>query len=976
MDNANPMRGAARILIALLAAAALLGATSCSNEIDDNGLVTPSDGFEGRMKDIILTLETESFHGGDCGLSILAPDSSLISRQCTHSRRGHRSTLSLSTGLKDGEYRLLYLEYPADAEDAAEGHATRQYGLGCKIRVSGTSMTVTSDYDSRMGLSGAGTESNPYIISSYDHLQTLAHKVNSDATNGLITENTHFRQIVDFDMDDACFYIDHRYGWEPIGNDVNVPFRGIYHGARLTNIWSLRKNSPAIGLFGYIHKAKIDGVEIKNGEFSGNFAVGAIAGAAITSGAHRDRAEISNCRVADSKVEGSTGSVAIGGILGITDMNSKIMLYECHNQNTSVSGDYNVGGVIGAASGYSLSSISNCSNSGRITSGYSGAGGITGTCDTIYVTSCRNDGEIAGSISYNSGDKNNSGIGTGGIVGGSGIAFVTGCTNTAKVSGVYGVGGLVGSSRIAGDEANGLYYNNVSVRYSSNSGEVSGSQFVGGINGESQFGSFAALNKGNVTADSYAGGIVGNTSISVAHNSVNTGKVSGKDYIGGIIGKTTFGSIALDDNYGEVSTTGHHCGGISGLVGNNTLIHYCGNHGNIHNTTGNQVGGLVGQVGDPREWTGWNIAECVVGVAEIAMSIVGPLIAVVEPFMHGLHTAAMILENTELAVDWALHATDAVLWAEGMVGLVSGESSEEVSTSISVITTDLADGINKEISDIRSSAGSYGADGVSKAPLAFRGGLSTELSEWYAQPGNDEAFNDAINETRIERMEEIEKWEEGKEIFHQCVAGVCLVAGTVASIGAMVASGGVATVFVLGGALAGAAGGVNAIMKTCTEFEANVVVISQCVNSGDISGTDNAGAFIGSLNDKSILRDCLNAGKGPGKGYAFAVKNGNGADIVRCANVAEGWSNHGVEGASNVSAVLRSDGAGGATGYEMGGGVLLVDKSHLNDPEVYKFFQKGWDITTDAKGRWVLSTATDSDVQYPVPSFSEMRKSE
>lgn len=977
MNKAYYFRGINRMLLAVLTTATLFGAMSCN---DDSPATEPeypgNDNFEGHLKEILLTVETAGFRGGECGLSILAPDNSLITRQCTHQRTGHQSTLTMASGLKDGDYRLLYLEYPAEGDERDSEHTTRQYGLGCKITVNGSKMTVASDYDSRMGLSGAGTENNPYIISSYDHLITLAHKVNSDVSNGLITENTHFRQIVDIDMDDACFYTDHRYGWEPIGNDVNVPFRGIYHGAKLSNIWSLRKSSPAIGLFGYIQKAKIDGVGIEDGEFSGNFAVGAIAGAAITSGAHRDRSEITNCRVTDSSVEGSEGSVAVGGILGITDMNSKIMLYECHNENTAVSGAYNVGGVMGAASFYSLSSINNCSNSGRVSSGYSGAGGITGTCDTIYVTSCQNSGEIAGGTSFKTGDKSNAAIGAGGIAGGTGIAFVTGCSNTGGVSGVYGVGGIVGSSRIAGDETNGLYYNNVNLRYCSNYGDVKGEQFVGGINGESQIGTFGVLNQGNVTAKTYVGGIVGNTSIAVAHNSINTGKVSGNDYTGGIIGKTTFGSIALDDNFGEVSTTGHHTGGIAGLVGNNTIIHYCGNHGNIFTATGNQAGGLVGQVGDPREWTGWNVAECVVGVAEIAMSIIGPMIAVVEPFMHGLHTAAMILENTELAIDMALHATDTVLWADGLVGIVSGESSEEVSTAIKVETNDLADGINRQLADIRADESNYKVTGLSKAPLSLRGGFATDIAGWYAEEGNDEAFNDAINETRIERMEEIEKWEEGKEIFHECIAGVCIVAGTVASIGAMVVTGGAAAAFVLVGAVSAAAGGVNAILKTCTEFEANVVVISQCVNSGEIKGHNNAGALIGSLNDKSILRDCLNAGEGPGDGYAFAVKCGSGAEIVRCANVATGWSKHGVDGAGNVSAVLRKDGAGGNSGSEFNGGVLLVDKGHLNDPEVYKMFQRGWDITTDASGSWVLSTATDSGVQYPVPSFSEMRKTE
>ena len=58
-----------------------------------------------------------------------------------------------------------------------------------------------------------------------------------------------------------------------------------------------------------------------------------------------------------------------------------------------------------------------------------------------------------------------------------------------------------------------------------------------------------------------------------------------------------------------------------GLGGNNTIIHYCGNHGKVINKTGKHIGGIVGEVGDPRKWTGWNIAECIIGAAEIVMSI-------------------------------------------------------------------------------------------------------------------------------------------------------------------------------------------------------------------------------------------------------------------------------------------------------------------------------------------------------------------
>ncbi|MDE6562506.1 MAG: hypothetical protein K2K75_14075, partial [Muribaculaceae bacterium] len=599
--------------------------TSCHDKgTDPDEPIYPGfDNFEGRIKEFFLTNETDEFDAKDCDIKILAPDRSVISRKCTHTRSNGKSIFNLETGLKEGEYRLLYIEYPIEpivTEDGSKTITTRQFGLGCAISADKHGVTVTSSYDSTVGLSGGGTQEDPYIVSSYDHLMTLASKVNSAVYNDRFTENTYIRQIVDIDMDDACFFTDTRYGWEPIGNDSNMPFRSIYQGKKLKNIWSIRDHSPAVGLFGYIHRARIDGLEIETSEFSGNFGVGAVAGASITSGARRDKSEITNCRVINSSVSGSKGSVAVGGILGIADMNSRVMLYECHNENTDIEGEYSIGGVLGAASAYSLSSINNCTNSGKVRSCYSGAGGVVGTCDTIYITSCKNIGEVTGASDYKAGDTQNGGIGAGGVVGGSGKAFITGCDNGGKISGVYGVGGILGSTRIKGDANSPLLYNDAAFRYCYNYGDVSGTSMVGGINGESQFGSFAVVNQGKeVKADTYVGGIVGNTSIAVVHNSVNTAQVTGKDYVAGIIGKSTFASLALDDNYGEVSATGHHTAGIIGLAGNNTIMHYCGNHGMILNKEGNFVGGLAGEIGDPRKWTGMNIAECVVGAVEIVM---------------------------------------------------------------------------------------------------------------------------------------------------------------------------------------------------------------------------------------------------------------------------------------------------------------------------------------------------------------------
>lgn len=955
--------------------------SACSDTIKEEEPNYPGiDNFEGRIREFFLTNETDDFDASNCDIKILAPDNSVISRKCSHSRTNGKSTFNLETGLKEGEYRLLYIEYPIEpivSEDGCRKIEKRQFGLGCSIKAENGGIKVTSLYNSQIGLSGNGTEDDPYIISSYDHLMTLAHKVNSDVTNSLINEDTYIKQVTDIDMDDACFFTDHRYGWEPIGNDVNLPFRGNYLGGNLSHIWSYRDKSPGIGLFGYIHKAKIDGVKISDSEFTGNFAVGSVAGAVITSGAHRDRTEVTNCFLENSTVTGSNGSLGIGGIIGVVDMNTKIAVYECHNGNSTITGDYNVGGIIGGASAYSLASVNSCTNVGKIKSGFSGAGGIIGSCDTIYATSCKNYADIVGGYSYSDNDKNNSAIGTGGIVGGSGVAFITGCKNTGSISGKDGVGGMLGSTRIIGDEQTGLVYNNAAFRYCENTGKVKGSRFVGGINGESQFGSYGSLNTAEVSGDSYVAGIVGNASVCVAHNNVNTGNITGVDYTSGIIGKSTFGSIAINDNFGEIYGTGNNTAGIVALAGNNMIIHFCSQNSKVENPNGKHVGGIVGEIGDPKKWTGWNIAECVIGSAEIAMAVVGPALSIAMPFLEeSVHTISALLEFSEISFDWLLHASDAVLWADGIEGFISGESSEEVSEVIKAQTLELAEGININFQKIRNDASNYKYAGAGVEQLYTHGKYTSDLADWYAYPGNDEIFNDALNECRIERMEKVENLAKGKEIFHQVIGGVCIAVGTVASVGAMVATGGAAAPFVIAGAAASFVGGVNAVWKTCAEFEENVVIISQCINSGTVIGSsDRTGGLVGTLHEQSIITDCLNVGKGNGKVKPFAGHYDQFAGCIRCVLAGTDWDGHDIGALQFGSAVVRRDGKGpDKVSYHITDQTYLIDGEELNNPKYYKDVDNDWDISSKATSYWMLSGYTSKYVQYPAPTLSMMRK--
>ncbi len=235
-------------------------------------------------------------------------------------------------------------------------------------------------------------------------------------------------------------------------------------------------------------------------------------------------------------------------------------------------------------------------------------------------------------------------------------------------------------------------------------------------------------------------------------------------------------------------------------------------------------------------------------------------------------------------------------------------------------------------------------------------------------------FNEAINVTRAERMEDVEKSHKQEEIVHQAIGGVCFVVGTVAAIGSLVASGGAAAPFIIAGSAAAVVGGTNAILKACGDFEENAVIISQCANAGTIEGgAENVGGLAGRLHDNSILRDCLNVGKCKGEVNAFVGSLGSAAYISQSLCAAEGWKTQSNGGSYEANYAFRNDGVdeGDRKAYFNSAGVIYLDVSELNSADIYKRYVKTWDISDSGNSRW--KTTSGSDNPYPVPAHSEMK---
>ena len=514
-----------------------------------------------------------------------------------------------------------------------------------------------------------------------------------------------------------------------------------------------------------------------------------------------------------------------------------------------------------------------------------------------------------------------------------------------------------------GSESESFIYNQSILRYCTNTGAVSANRFAGGAIGEAQAGAFSVCNSAPVKAREYAGGICGGASLAVIHNSVNEGNVEADTRVGGIVGKCTWGSVAVCHNVGKVSATTGNAGGVAGLAGNNTVIHYCGNFGNVSTSSGN-AGGIVGSIGEPRTWTGLDIAECVVGTLECVMAIAGPSLAVVEGTIEMAEAVEITVKLVETSLEVALQTTDYVLLGFGIDEILNPEAEAELKAIGDDAACDIKDSNAGSIAAVRSRC-KGNIPNFANVNLATSAMANVDrLMQWYSLEGNDEKFNEVINEKREERAEQLEEVAHTKEIVHSVIAGVAVAVSTVALIGAEVASGGTATAFVCAGAAAAMVGGVNAIVKSCTKFEKNAVIISQCINAETVQSQGGKAASIaGSLCDGSVIYDCLSTTQSLfNQSEDFAGDIGTYCKITRCISLVP----HPGSGTPNamyqcvyVDPALHGDETGGNAAMTVVAPSAMAKKT--------TFEPLGFGIGDDR-------TWNFGDAPFPVPCRSEMQE--
>ena len=241
---------------------------------------------------------------------------------------------------------------------------------------------------------GAGTQEDPWRISTVDDLMTLARMVNA----GEKYTAKYFRQTADLDLTGKS--------WEPIGyTDSGYYFSGNYNGDNhvISNAVSAGKKDEdgqaTVGIFGCLLEGSVSNLHVRNANFTatGDDAYGHAGGLiGITFDA-----TITNCSVENSNIKSerdpNNNNNCAGGITGFSVHGTYTKCASIHNTVTAIYSGGFVGEIDDSYSKNGGSEFTNCyATKGSVTafsnnsSDFSFAGGFIGelTEDVVTLENC------------------------------------------------------------------------------------------------------------------------------------------------------------------------------------------------------------------------------------------------------------------------------------------------------------------------------------------------------------------------------------------------------------------------------------------------------------------------------------------------------------------------------------------------------------------------------------------------------------
>ena len=432
------------------------------NSGDDSGqLIKASSVVEG----VTIDLESNYWDGKDASTAV------------------SNLTAPTTVGITGGTFDINVSEYVASGSTVVEN-------------ADGSFSIVEGEQDPA-GLSGTGTEEDPYLIEDLDDLKWFRDDVNNgNSYDGLYVKVTASEIQLDGE-------------WTPIGNGsrsgktyTGNTFNGTFNGNGCTIIGltiTSADSSAAVGLFGVVNGGTVqniafESVSINTGSKNAGSAIGL-----MVNGATADSITvISGTVIAPDGVGGVVGRMTVSGTISNCSNNASV----------EATGSGGAGGIVGKAyytEAGKIMTISNCTNTATVKSAYA-AGGIV-ALSAADVNNCSNSGAITATTE------------AGGIIGEQvNRGIISGNTNTADIiATVTTAGGIVGWVRYQTSTSDYQYSELIKITGNKNVASVSkgdgnGALGYGGIVGTIYNQALVDSNENyapSITGGVFAAGIVG-----------------------------------------------------------------------------------------------------------------------------------------------------------------------------------------------------------------------------------------------------------------------------------------------------------------------------------------------------------------------------------------------------------------------------------------------------------------------------------
>ena len=237
------------------------------------------------------------------------------------------------------------------------------------------------------GMTGKGTEAEPFELKTADHLAWFRDFVNEGNMKACAKIADDVKEI---DMSTVCHKADTEkqvaeLSWTPIGISFGNKYQGTFdgNGKTISNLYIINAASSSVGFFGYAEKGSIKNITFDNAKVKStvDHYTGILAG-------FGELCIIENIKtLANCSVEGKNG---VGGIAGMSSGD----IGNCEN-HAMVNGANSVGGIVGDDREFGKSIIS-CANYGVVTGTGNSVGGIAGDFGSGTIQNCANYGDITG----------------------------------------------------------------------------------------------------------------------------------------------------------------------------------------------------------------------------------------------------------------------------------------------------------------------------------------------------------------------------------------------------------------------------------------------------------------------------------------------------------------------------------------------------------------------------------------------------